>query len=96
MSKKSKFRGPFENQHGKSVQALLESTSEHPYHIHLSLPSQLSWKNLSYWHAKILWLLVNTLAADEKYPVINFSSEGASLSGTTNWLFESGKPPVKE
>ena len=28
-------------------------------------------KSLSYWHAKILGLLVNTFAANEKYPVRN-------------------------
>ena len=28
-------------------------------------------ENLSYWHAKILGLLINTLAANENHPVLN-------------------------
>ena len=46
MPKKSCFRGPFEEQHGKRAQALLKSAS----------------------HQK---LLVNKLAANQKYPVLN-------------------------
>ena len=34
MSKKSCFRGSFDKQHGKHVQALLKSSSEQLYHIH--------------------------------------------------------------
>ena len=71
MSKKSRFRGPFDKQHGKRAQALLKSASQHLYHIHWSLPSQLSWKKSLLLTCQILGLLVNTLAADEKYPVLN-------------------------
>ena len=35
--KKSRFRGPFEKQHGKRAQALLKSAWHHPYHIHWAL-----------------------------------------------------------
>ena len=33
MSKKSRFKGPFERQHGKRVQTLLPSERQHRYHI---------------------------------------------------------------
>ena len=71
MSKKSRFRGPFDKQHGKRAQALLKSASQHLYHIHRSLPRKLSWKKSLLLTCQILGLLVNTLATDEKYPVLN-------------------------
>ena len=71
MSKKSRFRGCFDKQYGKRAQALLKSASQHLYHIHRSLPRKLSWKKSLLLTCKILGLLVNTLAADEKYPVLN-------------------------
>ena len=33
MSKKSRFKGPFDSQHGKRVQRLLQSKRQHGYHI---------------------------------------------------------------
>ena len=33
MSKKSRFKGPFDRQHGKRVQTLLRSGLQHRYHI---------------------------------------------------------------
>ena len=33
MSKKSRFRGPFERQHGKWTQTLLQSERQRRYHI---------------------------------------------------------------
>ena len=71
MFKKFRFKGPFYNQHGKRAQALLKSASQHLYHIHRSLPRKLSWKKSLLLTCQILGLLVNTLAADEKYPVLN-------------------------
>ena len=71
MSKKPHLREPFDKQHGKHVQELLKSTSQHLYHIHSSRPGQLSWKKSPLLICQILGLLVNTLAADEKYPVGN-------------------------
>ena len=70
MSKKNRFRGPFDKQHGKRAQALLKSASQHLYHIHRSLPRKLSWKKSLLLTCQILGLLVNTLAADEKYPLL--------------------------
>ena len=33
MSKKSRFEGPFDRQHGKQIQTLLQSERQHRYHI---------------------------------------------------------------
>ena len=71
MSKKSRYRGPFDKQHGKRAKALLKFPSKHLYHIHWSLPSQLSWWESLFLTCKIFRLLVNTLAANEKYLVLN-------------------------
>ena len=71
MSKNSRLRGPFDKQHGKRAQALLKSASQHLYHIHWSLARKLCSKKSLLLTCQILGLLVNTLAADEKYPVLN-------------------------
>ena len=70
MSKKSSFRGCFDKQYGKCPQTLLKSASQRLYHIHLSLESKLCSKKSLLLTCQILGLLVNTLAADEKYPVL--------------------------
>ena len=71
MSKKSCFRRPFDKQHGKRAKALLKSASQQLYHIHQHFPMKLSRKESLLLRSKILGLLVNTLATDEKYPVLN-------------------------
>ena len=71
MSKRSCFRRPFDKQQGKRAKVLLISASHHFFHIHWSKPSQLSWKRSLLLTWKILGLHINTLAADEKYPVLN-------------------------
>ena len=71
MSKKSRFRGCFEKQYGKRAQILLRSPSQHLYYIHWSLARKLCSKKSLLLTCQILGLLVNTLAADEKYPVLN-------------------------
>ena len=71
MSKNSRFRGPFEKQHGKSARGLFKSSSIHFYYIYWSLPSALSWKKSLLLTWKTSGLLINTLAANEKYPVLN-------------------------
>ena len=70
MSKKSRLRGPFDKQHGKHAEPLLKSTWHYIYHIHWALPSQLSCKRYLFLTCEILGLLVNILAADEKYPFV--------------------------
>ena len=79
MSKKSRFRGPFDKQHSKRAQALLKSASQQLYQIHWSMPSQLSWKKSLLLTHQILGLLINTLAADEKYCVLNEDSLTRSI-----------------
>ena len=71
MSKKSHFRGCFDKENVKRAQTRFKSASRHLYHIHQSLPSQFSWKKAFLLTCQILGLLVNTLAADEKNPVLN-------------------------
>ena len=34
MSNKSRFKGPFDRQHGKRVQTVLQSGQQHCYHIY--------------------------------------------------------------
>ena len=70
MSKKSRFRGAFDIQHGKRAQELLKFTSDTLYNIHRSAPRKLSRKKSVLLTCKILGLLLNTLATDEKYPVL--------------------------
>ena len=36
LSKKSRFKGPFDRQHDKRVQTLLQSEPQHRYHIYWS------------------------------------------------------------
>ena len=71
MSKKSHFRGPFEKQHGKPGEALLKSASQHLYNIHWSLATKFIFKKSLLLTCQILGPLLNTLAADEKYPALN-------------------------
>ena len=67
MFEKFRFRGCFDKQHGKRAQSLSKSTSQHLDHIHRSLPRKLCSKKSLLLTCQILRLLVNTLAADEKY-----------------------------
>ena len=55
----------------EDASTLLKSPSHHLYHIHWSLANQMSWKKSLLLRWKTLGLLVNTLAADEKHPVLN-------------------------
>ena len=71
MSKTSCFRGPFDKQYGKRAEPLFKSAWQHHYQIYWSLPSQLRWKKSLFFTCQILRLLANTLAADEKYPVLD-------------------------
>ena len=79
MSKKSHFRGPFDKEHGKRAQALFKSAPEHLYHIHRSLPRKFSWKKSLLLTCQILGLLVNTLAAEEKYLVLHVDNLTISI-----------------
>ena len=71
MSKKSCFIGPFDKERGKCAEALLKSASDHLYPTVWSLKIHLSCKKSLLLTCQILVLLVNTLAADERYLVPN-------------------------
>ena len=71
MYRKSRFRGCFDKQCGNRAETLLKSVWQHLYHIHWLLARKLSSKNSLLLTCQILGLLLNTLAADEKYPVLN-------------------------
>ena len=71
MSKKSRFRGPFEKYHGKRSETLLKSEREKIYHIYWLLWMEFSWKKSVLVICKNLGLFVNTLIADDKYSLLN-------------------------
>ena len=71
MYRKSRFRGCFDKQCGNRAETLLKSVWQHLYHIHWSLARKLSSKKSLLLTCQILGLLLNTLAADEKYHVLN-------------------------
>ena len=70
MSTKSCFRAPMEKEHGKRAETLLKSAPKH-YQIYRSLSRQLSWKKSLLLTCQILGLLVKTLDANDRYPVLN-------------------------
>ena len=71
MSKNTRFRGCFDKQHGKRAQGLLKSASQHLYQIHWLLATKLCSKMSLLLTCQILGLLVNILATNEKYLVLN-------------------------
>ena len=71
MSKKSRFGGCIDKQYGKRAETLSKSASHHLYQIHWSMAMKLCSKESLLLTCPILGLLVNTLAANEKYPVLN-------------------------
>ena len=71
MSKKSRFGGCIDKQYGKRAETLSKSASHHLYQIHWSMAMKLCSKESLLLTCPILGLLVNTLATDEKYPVLN-------------------------
>ena len=74
MSKKSRFRGSFEKQYGKRAQTVLKSASQQLYHTHWSLAREFCSKKSPLLPFQIWGYLVNTLATDKKYPVLNRNS----------------------
>ena len=67
-SKKRRFRTSFDSQHVKLSQKLVKSAWEHFYHIFPSLSSKMIQKMFPLLKVEIAGVLVNTLAADYKYP----------------------------
>ena len=62
MSKKTRFRAPFDSQHVRGCQTLLKSVQKHFNHSH-----KMSLLVI----CEILGLFVNTLTADDKYSLFN-------------------------
>ena len=71
MSKTSRFRGCLEKQYGTHAQVLLKSASQNVYHSHWSVARKLCLKKSLLLTCKILGLLFNKLAVDEKYLLLN-------------------------
>ena len=71
MSKKSRFRRPFNKQHGKRWQTLFKSDQQHLYYIYWPVWSKFSWKESLLVICKILGLFVKTLTAYDNYCLLN-------------------------
>ena len=71
MSKKSRFRGPFDKWHGKRTKTLLKSERQHLYHTYWSLWTEFRWKKSLLVICKILGLLFNPLTVVEKCYLLN-------------------------
>ena len=69
LSWKRRFRTSFDRQHVKGCQTLVKSAWEHFYHIFWSLSGEMICKIFLLLKLEILEVLVNTLTADDKYPV---------------------------
>ena len=71
MPKKSRFKGSFKKQHGKSAQTLFKFAWQNLYHIYWSLWRQLTFKKFLLVICKISRLFPNTLSADGNYSLVN-------------------------
>ena len=66
MCKKSRFRLPFQKEHGKRVSALFKFEGQHLYDIYWALGRQFSCKKYLLDRCKSLRLFVNTMNAVDK------------------------------
>ena len=71
MPKKSRFKGSFGKQHGKSIKTLLEFAFQYLYRIYWSLWRQLTYKKSLSVTCKISRLFPSTLSAYGKYSLLN-------------------------
>ena len=71
ISKKSRFRKPFDSQHVKASESLVASTRQRFYHNFSSLWAKLSWEISLLVICEIWGVFVNTLTLDDKYPPRN-------------------------
>ena len=71
MCKKSRFRLPFQKEHGKRLSDLLKSEGQHLYHIYWSMGTELNCKKSLSVICKILRLFVKILSAVDKYSLPN-------------------------
>ena len=67
MFKRSCFRTPFQSQHGKGSQTLLQSPQQHLYPIFSSLRGIMNWKISLLVICEILGVLVKKLTVNNKY-----------------------------
>ena len=71
MSKKSRFRLPFQKEHGKRVSTLLKFEQQNVYHIYWSTRRQFSCQKSLLVICKSLRLFVNTMSAVDKCSLPN-------------------------
>ena len=71
ISKKTRFREPFERQNGKGTSSLLKFERQHLHQIYWSMWRQLTYKKSLLVIYKIFRMFVNTLSADGQYSVLN-------------------------
>ena len=71
ISKKHRFRTPFDGQDGKMSETLVKSAWEHFYHIFSSLWMKLIWKISPLVRYEIWGAFIKTLTAVPKYPPQN-------------------------
>ena len=69
LSIKRRFRTSFDSQRVNGCQPLVKSAWEYFCHIFWSLWREMSCKVSPLWKLEILGVFVNTMTADEKYPV---------------------------
>ena len=74
ISKRSRSKGSFGKQHGKSAKTLLKFEWQHFYHIYSSLQRRLTCKTTLLVICKISKLFPNTLSADRKYSLLNWDN----------------------
>ena len=66
-SRRSCFRTPFCNQRVNEFQTPLKLRKHHCYPFFPQIPGKFSWRKTALLSSKILWLLANTLTADDKH-----------------------------
>ena len=71
MSKKFRFRLPFQKEHGKRVSTLFKFERQNLYHIYWSTRTQFSCRKSLLGICKILRLFVNTMSAVDKCSLPN-------------------------
>ena len=69
ISKNRRFITSYDSQHVKGPQTLVKSLWEPFYHITRSLWREMTWRISPWWRFEILGVFVNTLSADDKYPL---------------------------
>ena len=71
ISKKSRFRLPFQKEQGKRFWPLFKFERQNLYHIYWSMRRQFSCKKSLLWRCKSLRLFVNTISAVDKCSLPN-------------------------